>query len=199
MRSTTVLPDNFRVYERIDMQHDKKTALAVTLIGTVLFIALFFLGHFAFYPFSALVSGESSAVYDLLKISALIGLYIVYIILHELTHAAAMKLCGCGKIRFGFTGLYAYAGSLTTYFFKIPYRLIALAPLVVWTLLLTVPLPLAPPDWFWVFYIIQIGNITGCIGDIYVTCRLWKAPADVLVMDTGTEMTVYSAQPKAGG
>ena len=64
------------------------------------------------------------------KFGNIVG-YIAYIILHGLTHGAAMQLLGGIKVQFGFTGLYAYAGSESDYFGKIAYRIIALAPLTV--------------------------------------------------------------------
>ena len=194
MRAVTELPQGYALYDRINLQKDKRAALKVNLAGAAVFVALFFLGHFAFYPFGSIVSGDSTVTSDLLKLVAVVGGYLAYIILHELTHAAVMKYYGAVKIRFGFTGLYAYAGSEVDYFGKIPYRVIAMAPFVVWTLLLTIPLFLVPVDWFWVFYFVQIGNFAGCVGDFYVTLRLWNAPADILIRDTGVEMFIYSKQ-----
>ncbi|MBR1533092.1 MAG: DUF3267 domain-containing protein, partial [Ruminococcus sp.] len=191
--STTVLPQGYVQFDHIDLQKDKKTALALNIAATVFFIGALVLGHFAFVPVTENFDIDSFG-YGMyfLRLGALLVGYFAYIVLHELTHAAAMKLYKATKLRFGFTGLYAYAGSEVDYFGKVPYRVIALAPLVVWTLLLTVPLILLPKDWFWVFYFIQCGNIAGCIGDIYVTVRLLPMPKDILVRDTGVEMFVFS-------
>ena len=49
-----------------------------------------------------------------------------------------------------------------------------------------------PPDWFWVLYLLQIGNVAGSAGDVYVTLRVLKMPGDTLIMDTGTRMTFLS-------
>ena len=203
MKSTAILPHGYTEYDHINLQQDKRTALIVNLAATALSVALLVLGHFAFAPITTLFDFDTIADEDnssfLLYIlrwgSFFIG-FIAYIILHELTHAAAMKHYGAAKIRFGFTGLYAFAGSETDYFGKGAYRAISLAPLVVWTILLTVPLFFLSGGWFWVVYLIQCGNLSGCAGDIYVTLRLRNAPADILVRDTGTEMFVYSQQQK---
>ena len=40
----------------------------------------------------------------------------------------------------------------------------------------------------------QIGNISGAAGDIYVTVRLWNEPSTILVRDTGVDMTVFNKQ-----
>lgn len=199
IRSTTALPTGYAQFDHIDLQKDKKTAMAINITATVLFIGALVLGHFAFVPVTVCFDIEriGFGLYFLRLAAMLLG-YFAYIVLHELTHAAMMKLFGATKLRFGFTGLYAYAGSEADYFGKGAYRVIALAPLVVWTGLLTVPLILVSQDWFWVFYFIQCGNIAGCIGDIYTTARLWPMPKDILVRDTGVEMFVFSRRGKAG-
>ena len=198
MKTTATLPLGYMEFDHIDLQRDKKTALTVSIAASVVFLGLLALGHFAFVPVTAFMNRDSNLLTDILKLILMLAVYAAYIILHELTHAAAMKLFGASKLRFGFTGLYAYAGSEVDYFGKIAYRVIALAPLVVWTILLTLPLLLLPRDWFWVFWFTQCGNLAGCAGDVYVTARLWHMPQDLLVRDTGVEMFIYSRRGKAG-
>ena len=43
-------------------------------------------------------------------------------------------------------------------------------------------------------WILQIANVSGAAGDVYVTLRLLRLPRDLLVRDTGVAMTVYSAE-----
>ena len=71
---------------------------------------------------------------------------------------------------------------------------IALAPIVLWGIVLAALNMLVPVEWFWVVYIIQIGNISGGTGDLYVTWKFSKMPDDILVHDSGIEMEVYSAK-----
>ena len=93
------------------------------------------------------------------------------------------------KPRFGFTGLYAYAGS-DAYYAKTPYIIIALAPVVIWGAVLLL-LNILFPTYFWAIYFIQITNISGAAGDFYVTLKFTRLPSDILVRDTGVSMTVY--------
>lgn len=191
MHSTTTLPEGYRQTEHINLQTDKKTALKVNIAAVVIMIVMFALGHFAFVPFFTL-SGSDSIGMTILRLVILLAGYFAYIVLHELTHAAVMKLAGGKKLRFGFTGLYAYAGSEHDYFGKTAYILIALAPLVIWGVIFTIPMIFVSADWFWVIYFWQIGNIAGAAGDIYVTVKTLRMPSDVLIMDTGVEMFFYS-------
>ena len=194
--SLTSLPAGYRLYDHVNLQQDKKTSLAVNIAAAVLMIALFVLGHFAFVPLSAMFDVDALGMGTyLLHFAVLLLGYFAYIILHELTHAAVMKLFGGTRLRFGFTGLYAYAGSEVDYFDKLSYLCVALAPLTVWGVIFTVLLIFTPAEWFWVVYFWQVGNIAGAAGDVYVTCRFIRAPKDILVMDTGVEMSVYSKTP----
>ncbi len=112
-------------------------------------------------------------------------------VLHELTHAVVMKAVGAKKVIFGFTGMYAFAGSKEDYFDKISYRCIALAPLVTWGIIFGVLSVIVPREWFWIVWFLQAGNIGGAAGDIYVTAVLWHKSVSILVRDTGVDMTVF--------
>lgn len=102
-----------------------------------------------------------------------------------------MKYFSGAPVRYGFTGLYAYAGS-EAYFTKKRYFIIALAPVAVWGVVLLALCMLVPAPWFWTVYLIQIGNIAGAAGDFYVVWRFAAMSPDILVRDAGVDMTVYS-------
>ena len=120
-------------------------------------------------------------------------LIFVYLILHELVHGVAMKICGTKKVKYGFTGLYAFAGS-EDFYDKKAYIFIALAPVVFWGIVIAVINLFVPLEWFWVVYFLQIINLSGAAGDLYVTIKFFRLPSDILVKDTGIMMTVYAKQ-----
>lgn len=192
MHSTTALPEGYREYDHVNLQEDQKTALRVNLAAVIVLIVFIIVGHAAFVPMTEMFDSSGSFGSSMLRFAILLVAYLAYIVLHELTHAAVMKLCGAAKLRFGFTGLYAYAGSEADYFSKSAYLLIALTPLVLWGIVFMVPLFLVPSGWFWTFYFLQLGNVAGAVGDIYVALRFCRMPKDILVRDTGVEMFVYS-------
>jgi len=183
------LPENYQEIMQINLQKDKQTAQKVNVIAGIIMIALLIIGHLI-VPIKELFNEEMFAA-SLLRLGVLFLAYFAYIVLHELTHAVAMKAVGGGKVIFGFTGLYAFAGSREDYFDKTAYRCIALAPLVLWGIVFAVMTALVPRSWFWVVWFLQAGNIGGAAGDVFVTVKLWNKPASILVMDTGVDMTVY--------
>ena len=186
------LPENYREILHLDLQQDKKTALWVNGLGLVLALVFGFLFHLM-VPITSFFDVEAGVALYFGRLLTLLAAYIAYIVLHELTHAAAMRFFGGGKVRFGFTGMYAYAGSETDYFDRFAYRIIALAPLVVWGVVFALLMALVPREWFWVAAFLQLGNISGAAGDIYVACRLQTVPRDTLTRDTGLAMWMYSA------
>ena len=123
------LPSGSVLWDEINLQKDRKTALVVNGAALVVMIAMGFGMNFI-VPISTLFNLENGVPPVLVRMLVFMAAYIAYIVLHELTHAVVMRFYGAGKLCFGFTGLYAYAGSKEDYFDKACYRVIALAPLV---------------------------------------------------------------------
>lgn len=186
MNSYIDLPYGYKEILHIDLQKDKKLAVIVNGIAIVLMVILFLIGH-AIIPF-----GEFYNMGLLPTILMCVGIFI-YIILHELVHGICMYGYSKVKPSYGFAGLYAYAGS-KCYFNKKSYIVIALAPIVVWGIVLLILNLIFQEQWFWAIYFIQIMNISGAGGDLYVTYRFSKLPKDILINDTGVAMTIYSKE-----
>ncbi len=192
MKAYNQLPEGYKELFSINLQKDKKLALFVNLIGLVVMLVMGVPMHF-YIPITTLFDFSDGMVVYWVRFASLLVFLILYLILHEAVHGIAMKMCGTKKIKFGFTGMYAFAGS-DDYYDKKSYIIIALAPVVVWGIVLAIINCLVPENWFWVVYFIQIGNISGAAGDIYVTAKFSKLPKDILVNDCGVGMTVYSAE-----
>ena len=75
---------------------------------------------------------------------------------------------------------------------RIIYTVIALAPIVVWGIVLGILNFMVPISWFYVVYFIQVGNISGAAGDLYVTWLLSRMPKDILIQDAGVAMQVFA-------
>ena len=184
------LPSDYCEIYTVNFQKDKKTALIVNIASFIL-MAVFVIIGILIVSISYTFDNDGSIVTPILKlITALAGM-IVYLILHELVHGITMKHYGAKRVKYGFTGLYAFAGC-EEYFSKKPYIVIALAPIVLWGIVLAVLCCFVHKSWFWVVYFIQIINFSGAAGDLYVTCKFSKFPKDILIKDTGLEMKVYS-------
>ena len=189
MKAFENLPENYRPIYSVDLKKDKKTALIVNGIS-LLIAALFVIPAVVVIPFN-IFDADMGLKAMLVKEGILVVLMIAYIILHEAVHGIAMKICGTKKVKYGFTGVYAFAGS-KDYYDKKSYIFIALAPIVFWGVVLAVINFIVPIEWFWVVYLVQIVNLSGAAGDLFVTVKFSKLPSDILVQDYGVGMTVYS-------
>ena len=195
MKIVKSLPEGYKRICNINLQKDKKVALLVNIISLVIGFGMAVAMHF-FVPISTFfdfTGAEDIMETVMLKIFIVLIAMTVYIVLHELTHAAVMKYYGAEKIKFGFTGLYAFAGT-DDYIAKKPYNIIALAPVVLWGIVLLALLFIVPADWFWVVYLLEIVNVSGAAGDIYVSLKFRKMPEDILIYDSGVSMNVYSKE-----
>ena len=187
MNCTQRLPEGYRSVLTVDLQQDKRLSKLVNGLAAGAALALMLLGMLL-VPLRELFAAGALPV-----LAASLG-GMVYVVLHELTHAAVMKAYGAKKLRFGFTGVYAFAGSEEDYFGRTAYRRIALAPMLVWGLLLGLACLLVPRSWFWPVWFWELLNLSGSAGDLYVTWRLRRLPGDILVKDTGVNMEVFSAR-----
>jgi len=191
MKSHNDLPNGYKEHLSLDLQNDKRTAVIVNVLSLVI-AALLIIPAAFLVPISALFNFNGEIV-ELIRLIAIIVLIILYIILHESVHGIAMKICGTKKVKYGFTGMYAFAGS-DDYYNKKAYIFIALAPVVLWGVVLAVVNFFVPVEWFWVIYIVQIINLSGAAGDFFVTAKFAKLPKDILVKDHGTGMTVFTKE-----
>jgi hypothetical protein len=192
MRKFENLPDDYREIYSIDLQKDKKMSVIVNGLAIVIAALLAIPMNFV-VPFYTMFNLENGTKDMLIKYGVLIALMITYMILHEIVHGIAMRICGTKKVKYGFTGLYAFAGSKDFYDIK-SYIFIALAPVVLWGVILGVVNLFVPIGWFWVVYLIQIVNLSGAAGDLFVTIKFSRLPKDILVQDYGVGMKVFSKE-----
>lgn len=190
MKAIGILPEGYKKIYYIDLQKNKKMALFVNLLAVIIAAALILPMHFLI-PITSLFDMDAGLYNYFFRFGTLLVLMIVYMVLHELVHGIAMKMCGTKKVKYGFTGLYAFAGS-DDYYDKKSYIFIALAPVVLWGIVLAIVNSFVSVEWFWVVYLLQIINLSGAAGDLFVTVKFSRFPKDILIKDYGVGMTVYS-------
>ena len=114
---------------------------------------------------------------------------VAYIPLHELVHGAVMFALTGVKPNFGIKLPYAWAGS-TAWFDRKSHVITALAPMLLWGVVLLILIFALPEKWFWPLWIVQISNLSGSAGDIYCVQALLKMDGELLIQDTGTRMRI---------
>ncbi|QKY18596.1 DUF3267 domain-containing protein [Halorubrum sp. CBA1229] len=120
-----------------------------------------------------------------------VGSMVLVIVLHELCHGAAIRAFG-GTARYGLGVVYAvfpYAFATTdTRFTRNQFLVVALAPLVLLTLLGVPAMVLF--EWPWLAVPLAL-NAGGAVGDVWMALTLLSYPAGVSVIDSETGLEVY--------
>lgn len=183
------LPYGYREVRRVDLVNNRKEAVLINLLALLIAGAATAFGFVICPPFSEV----QIDIFTVLGIVLLFVGIVAYMVLHEIVHGVFMKAFSGVKPRYGFTGFYAYAGS-DALFDRTQYIIITLAPVFILGVVLAVLTAAFYETAFWYFYIVQIVNLSGAAGDLYVGWLIARAQSDVMVRDTGTDMSFYSAR-----
>jgi len=183
------IPENYDIYDRIDLTRDKK-AIRLIIIWTLLVVAGMIIPMLYVHPVSE-AFGLSAGRLIAAMLASIIGL-IIYIPLHEWVHGVFIRL---------FTGESAsfkielkkgmICASSSWLFKKVPYVIVAAAPVLVWAVIIGILLCDIEEKYFWFLYVVQIFNVTGSAGDLYVICMAMRMPANVLISDSGAAMNFF--------
>lgn len=192
MKAVSELPCDYKEIFSVDLKKNKKIAVLINGAAAAVALIMIFVMR-VFVPIETLRDLQLGENAGLMRIVIFAVAVVGYVVLHELTHGVVMKIVGTKNVKYRFNGLYATAGS-NDYYDKSGYILIALAPIVIWGIVLAIANLIVPIEWFWIVYIVQVMNIGGAAGDMYVTVKFSGFPKDILIKDYGVRMTVYSKQ-----
>lgn len=185
------LPPGYDLYETIDLARDQKMLIRINLSGLAIMVVMFIYG-IMWQPKMKAYFGQS-ALDMLVAFVVTMAAYVAYIVLHELVHGIFIRLFSGEKAQYGLQLSKGYAFAKSDYFFgKAAYIVIALAPVVIWGVVLYVLMDALPPQWYLPCFFIQAMNIGGAVGDYYVTWRVLRMPKGLLVMDSGVSMKFFA-------
>ena len=174
---------------KIDLVKNKKEALLVNIYGIIIMVVMA-----VFIPLlimGGIIEFNLETTFPLFFIVLLISL-ILYIPLHEIVHGIVLKKYTDEKLSFGWKLVYAYCGSKEAVVDRKEYYAVALAPLFVFSVVF-ISLMVLNPSLSLVWYVMEIMNVSGSVGDIYVSIKLRKEKSrDILITDSGTDMSFWS-------
>ena len=174
---------------KIDLVKNKKEALLVNIYGIIIMVVMA-----VFIPLlimGGIIEFNLETTFPLSFIVLLISL-ILYIPLHEIVHGIVLKNYTDEKLSFGWKLVYAYCGSKEAVVDRKEYYAVALAPLLVFSVVF-ISLMVLNPSLSFVWYVMEIMNVSGSVGDIYVSIKLRKEKSrDILITDSGTDMSFWS-------
>ena len=184
MHATQTLPENYHDLCTIDLEKNKKQYAIVNVLSVVLAVIVL-------VPMVLLAPEGAPFIEGLSGLFLLLAGMFGYIILHEAVHGVCFYAYSKQKPHFGWKSMYAYAAS-DCYYRKGPYLVIGLAPVVLWGVVLAVLAAILPAEWYWTVQMIQLINLSGAAGDLYVTWLLCRMPKDILIQDAGVAMQVFA-------
>ena len=174
---------------KIDLVKNKKEALLVNIYGIIIMVVMA-----VFIPLlimGGIIEFNLETTFPLFFIVLLISL-ILYIPLHEIVHGIVLKNYTDEKLSFGWKLVYAYCGSKEAVVDRKEYYAVALAPLLVFSVVF-ISLMVLNPSLSLVWYVMEIMNVSGSVEDIYVSIKLRKEKSrDILITDSGTDMSFWS-------
>ena len=186
-----------------DYAIDAKATPTVLLLNIIGVIALLGIVIGLFFARGLLIRDlTSSLIPTLISLAAFFGVYVIYIVLHELTHGVAYKFFTKEKLKFGMSFTVADCGVPTIYLKKKAAYIATLAPFVVYSILFAILVALtyvyAPPYIYFASIFLFASHVSGCIGDLYVTFVLLfrYTGKPVLVNDTGPKQSFYLPKEK---
>ena len=183
MHAVKELPENCRELCTIDLEKNKKQYYIVNALSVAL-------GLIVLVPAWLLAPDGAGFTRGLPELLLLLAGIVAYVILHEAVHGVCFWYFSKEKPHFGWKNVYAYAAS-DCYYRKAPYLVIALAPVVLWGVVLAVLAAVLPVECYWTVQLIQLMNISGAAGDLYVTWLFLRMPKELWVIDAGINMRVY--------
>jgi hypothetical protein len=151
-------------------------------------------------PLSVVASGLSETVSDNPRILLSVALVWGVVVLHEATHGLVMRLWG-KRPKFGFVhkGLAAYAAAPGQRFTRNQWVAVALAPLVVLSVLGCAIMPLLPVSFLGMTIFCLAVNAAGAGADVWMSLRVLRYPPSACVVDEPDGIRVLMPTPVADG
>lgn len=184
------LPAGYDLYETLDMASDRVVFKRIAWCSLIITAAMIVCGLFAVSPSAIFAMGWLRV---LLAVGLTVVGMVVYVFAHEWVHGVFIRIFTGEPAQFGFKAGSGMAYAKSSWFFSRPaYIAVALAPVLVWGVVLGVLLGDVPAEYFWCLYAIQIFNISGAVGDLYVTWLVLRMPRGVLIYDEGVSMKFFA-------
>jgi hypothetical protein len=184
--NSITLPEHYEERGTLDLKKDKKSGLAIQLLFGSIVVLMVVLARWFEFPVD---SSWNTAV----SILATVGMAIAYIMVHELTHGIVIRIISGVRADYFFRFPFVCTGS-KVFFNKASFISIALAPVVLWGIVLIVLLLVLPPDYFLSMYILIGLNFAGAAGDYVQTYAISKLPPSALIQDDGKQSRVFLAR-----
>lgn len=187
-----ILPENYKIDKVIDAKNPK-TGIIMNIASLIIMLIVFVIGMIIYFSSNPKGEFEVGTKTFIALIIYFVGLF-ACIVLHELIHGLFYKIFTKQKLTFGITWSAAFCGVPHIYVKKKAMIITCMAPCIIISSILLIPLFLVKDMLFFMFILLMFGgHFGGCCGDIYDTILFITKyhNKDILVNDTGAKQTIY--------
>ena len=181
--ASSTLPAGYRLHRSVDLKRDRRQFTAIQVVAVLIVGAM--VGPVLLLDLLP-AGGWSTWVTIFVTVAACL----VYGAVHELTHGAVLRLLCDERPTVAVRFPYLITGS-TAYLGRRSFAAVALAPSVVWGLVLVVLLVVVPPQLVLTVFVVTVLNFAGSSGDYIQTYSTARLPPEALIQDDGTTTTVF--------
>ena len=181
--NTIVLPPGFEVSTTVDLKSDRKIAVAIQVVFVSIVVVLVGLALILGFPLSSGFSTWATIVGTVVAC-------LIYMVVHELTHAGFLWLFSRMRPAIALRFPYLTVGG-RGYLNTRSFLVVDLAPVLFWGLVLVTLLLALPSEFFFSVYVVTILNFAGSSGDYFQAYAIAKLPPTALIQDDGSVTTVY--------
>ena len=194
MRATNVRPDNATLFYSFNLLKNKRAFWLLQIpatLGFFIFGFLFLRWTFWLRPgfLHTISTGVVVTLLDLLFLS--MG-FVVFIVLHELVHGVFFWIYSRSRPRFGLRGGYAFAAAPGWFFPRRQYLVIALAPLVLLSILGMLLVAVVPAGALAAILFGMVANAAGAVGDMWIACMVVRERRNIVIEDVGDGFNFYA-------
>ena len=190
------VPENYQEVLSWKVTGKPVRVIALNIFGVILFIIFGMIFSSLAIRLGKMPSGGSFRI-GLGEMGLAVTGIVVTLVLHELTHGAAMQLFGASP-RYGiiWKGLMLYATSPGYAYRRKDYVVIALAPFVLISLLAVLCMWLLQGTaWVALLAVCGIVNASGAVGDLWITMIVLRHAVTAYVMDERDGIRVFLPKP----
>ena len=196
MLPTKELPIYYKSIGTLDLSSDRRKLVGLNILA----IGLFLLSAWLFgmligalrRPDAGQLAFGFAGLGDALGLVLLLLLVTgIMLVLHEAAHGIFFWWYTRERPKFAIRWSYAYAAAPEWYLPKRKYLVVALAPLVLVTLLGVLAALVVPAAWLKGVWLLLILNTSGAVGDLWVVGWLLRQPESCLANDHGDAVTLY--------
>ena len=192
-RTTNVRPENAVLVYSLNLKKNKAALWAMN--GASVLLLFLFGWLFLWYLLRVrpgILAEVASIRFGLFFPIALIGVYAVMIVVHELIHGLFFWIFTRQRPKFGFRGWYAYAAAPGWFFPRRQYVVVGLAPFALLSILGMILMAILPAEMVVIALFVTIINAASSVGDLWVIFRLICQRRQVIVEDQGDGVSFYT-------